>query len=155
VAHHLEQAGDPEAVTYLEQAARQAQELYAYQHAADLCSRALEHLRGYQPGDRERRFDLLLLREALLDRQGRRSEQADDVAELKRLAEAMGDAERQAVACVREAGFLGYTGRYDAARLAGERALTLYRAANDPAGEGRALRELGFASWAAEDYSAA
>ena len=155
VAHHLQRAGDPEAVAYLEQAARQAQELFAYQRAAELCSRALQQLHEHRPDDHERRFGLLLLREALLDRQGRRAEQAADVSELKRLAEAVGDAERQAVAAVREAGFLGYVGRYEDARLAGERALALYRAAGDPAGEGRALRELGFASWAAEDYSAA
>jgi tetratricopeptide (TPR) repeat protein len=77
------------------------------------------------------------------------------VAELKRLAEAMGDTVRQAMASVREAGFLSYTRQYDDARQAGERALTLYRAANDPVGEGQALRELGFLSWSAEDYSTA
>ena len=96
-----------------------------------------------RPGDLEGRFDLLLVREAVLDRQGRRAEQASDVAELKRLAEAMGDTGRLAVASVREAGFLSYTGQYDEARQAGERALALYRAADDQSGRPRRC-----ASWA-------
>jgi tetratricopeptide (TPR) repeat protein len=155
VAHHYEQAGDSETVTYLAQAARQARELYAYQHAAELCSRALNYLITHQPDDLEQRFDMLLVRETILERQGHRAEQASDVAELKRLAEAMGDTERMAMASVHEAGFLSYTGQYSDARQAGERALALYRAASDPVGEGQALRELGFLSWSSEDYSAA
>jgi tetratricopeptide (TPR) repeat protein len=50
---------------------------------------------------------------------------------------------------------MAYTGRYDAARQAGERALDLYRSAKDNAGEAQALRELGFLHWSAEDYGAA
>jgi len=155
VAYHFEQAGDPEAVIYLAEAAQQAGELYAYPHATELYSRALNFLGKQRPTDMEGRFDLLLGREAMLDRQGRRAEQADDVAELVRLAEAMGDTDRLAVAYVREAGFMGYTSRYDDAHRAGERALALYRAADDKAGEAQALRELGFLHWSAEDYGAA
>jgi tetratricopeptide (TPR) repeat protein len=155
VAYHFEQAGELDAVTYLAEAARQAEELYAYQHATELYSRALSFLGEHQPGDLEGRFDLLLGRETVLDRQGRRSEQASDVAELVRLAEAMGDTDRLAVASVRQAGFLSYTGQYDDARQAGERALALYRAADDKVGEAQALRELGFLHWSAEDYGAA
>jgi tetratricopeptide (TPR) repeat protein len=155
VAYHLERAGDPEAVTYLLQAARQAQALYAYRRAVELCDRALDFLDRMPPDDAVQRFDLLLVREAVLDRQGLRAEQAADVAELMRLAEEMEDTERLAMASIREAGYLVYVGRYDAARQAGERALALYRAAGDPIGEGQALRELGFLGWAGEDYSAA
>jgi len=155
VAYHFEQAGDPEAVTYLAKAAQQAEELYAYPHATELYSRALDFLGAQRPGDLEGRFDLLLEREAMLDRQGRRAEQASDVADLVRLAEAMGDTGRLAVASVREAGFMGYTSQYDDARQAGQRALDLYRAADDKVGSAQALRELGFLLWSAGDYGAA
>ncbi|MCP4518413.1 MAG: tetratricopeptide repeat protein, partial [Delftia sp.] len=155
VAHHFEQAGDLQAISYLTQAAYQAEELYAYQHATELHSRALNFLGAHQPDDLERRFDLLLGREAILERQGRRSEQADDVAELVQLAAAAGDTGRLAVANVRQAEFLSYTGQHDDARQAGEQALALYRAADDKVGEVRALRELGFLHWSAGDYGLA
>jgi len=155
VAYHYEQAGDVQAIIYLTRAAQQAEELFACHHAADLCSRALTLHRVYIPDDLAGRFDLLLAREAVLDRQGRRAEQADDVAALVELAEALGDTRRLAVACVRQAGFFTYTRQYAEARRAGERALTLYRGANDRAGEAQALRELGFLHWSAEDYGTA
>jgi tetratricopeptide (TPR) repeat protein len=63
--------------------------------------------------------------------------------------------ERLATAAVREAGYYSYTGRYEEARRAGEHALDLYREAGDAVGEGQALRELGFLSWTAEDYTSA
>jgi tetratricopeptide (TPR) repeat protein len=115
----------------------------------------LDLVSRHQPNDLEGRFDLLLEREALLDRQGRRPEQADDVDTLKHLATEMGDIRRQAVASVREAGLLSYLGRYDKARQAGEHALNLYRSSQDNAGEARTLRELGFTSWTAGDYGSA
>ncbi len=155
VAHHFEQAGDPRAVTYLVEAAQQARALYAYGNAAAHYTRALALLGTTQPDDPAQRFDLLLKREALLDRQGRRAEQAEDVAALKRLAEALDDPERLAVVLVREAGLLSTTGDYARARKAGQRALELYRAEDDGAGEGQALRELGFTAWSAGDYGAA
>jgi tetratricopeptide (TPR) repeat protein len=91
----------------------------------------------------------------MLDRQGLRTEQAEDVMELVRLAEAMEDRDRLAIASLREAGCMAYTGQYDAARQAGERALELYRSVDDKVGEAQALRELGFLHWSAEDYGTA
>ncbi|MFQ5856410.1 MAG: tetratricopeptide repeat protein [Anaerolineae bacterium] len=155
VAHHYEQAGDVQAVTYLTRAAQQAEELFAYAHATGLYSRALVFHRTYLGDEPAGRFDLLLAREATLDQQARRAEQADDVAALVGLAESLGDAGQLAVACVRQAGFLTYTGRYEEARQAGERALALYRAAGDKAGEAQALRELGFLHWSNGDYGTA
>ena len=155
VARHFEQAGDPRAVAYLVEAAERAGALYAYGNATAYLTRALARLDTTHPDDRARRFDLLLEREALLDRQGRRAEQARDVTALKRLAEDLDDPKRRALALVREAGLLSTTGDYDGARSAGERALARYRTADDGAGEGQALRELGFTAWSAGDYRAA
>jgi predicted ATPase len=155
LAHHFEQAGDSRAITYRIEAAKQAQALYAYRNATAHYTRALAALDTHDPDDTAMRFDLLLEREMLLDRQGRRAEQAQDVAALKRLAEARDDTPRLALALVREAGLLSTTGDYEGARRAGERALALYRTEGDGDGEGKALRELGFTAWSAGDYGAA
>jgi tetratricopeptide (TPR) repeat protein len=155
MAHHFGQAGDLEAVHYLAKAAGQAEELYAYRHAIELYSRALSFLDAHQIGSPEERFDLILGREAILDRRGLRADQSGDVAELVRLAGSTGDIDRLAVASVREAGYLAYTNQFAKARQAGERALNLYREAGDQDGEARALRELGFLLWSANDFGAA
>jgi tetratricopeptide (TPR) repeat protein len=155
VAYHFEQAGDPQAISYLTQAAQQAEELFAYQHATDLYSRALTIQRAQQSADLAGRFDLLLAREAVLDRQGRRTEQGEDIAELVTLAKALADNRRLAQAWVRQAGLLTYTGAYTRARRAGEQALALYRGLNDTRGEAQALRELGFLHWSTGDHATA
>jgi predicted ATPase/DNA-binding SARP family transcriptional activator len=155
VAYHYEQAGEVLAISYMVQAAQQAEALFAYHHATDLYSRALTMHRIHLPGDLAGRFDLLLAREAVLDRQARRAEQKEDIAALLELAESLPDSGRLAVACVRQAGLFAYTGQFDVARQAGERALNLYRRANDKAGEAQALREVGFLHWAASDHGAA
>jgi tetratricopeptide (TPR) repeat protein len=155
VAYHFEQAGDPEALPYLTQAAQEAEELFAYHHATDLYGRALATQRAHLPDDLMGRFDLILGREAVLERQGRRTEQGDDAAELVALAKGLGDNSRLAEACVRRAGFFTYTGNYPEARETGERALTLYRELSDTRGEAQALRELGFLHWSAGDHGTA
>ncbi|MEW6374654.1 MAG: tetratricopeptide repeat protein [Thermodesulfobacteriota bacterium] len=155
IAYHYELADDVLAISYLIQAAQQAEALFAYHHATDLYTRALTLHRTHLFGDLPGRFDLLLAREAVLDRQARRVEQAEDITALLELAESLADIKRLAVACVRQAGLFTYTGQYDAAHKAGERALDLYRSAGDKAGEAQALRELGFLHWSASDYSVA
>jgi tetratricopeptide (TPR) repeat protein len=155
VAYHFEQTGDLRAIHYLTEAAQQAEGLYAYLHATNLYTRALAALDRHRPTDSVGRFDLLLRREAMLDRQGRREEQARDVMDLAQLAEAMADTGRQAAAAVRKAGYMTYMGRFQDARKAGESALDLYRQAQDTEGEAQALRELGFLHWSAQDYGAA
>ena len=155
VAYHYEQAGDAQAVVYLAQAARQAEGLFAFAHAVELYSRALTFHRLYLADEPACHFDVLLAREAVLDRQGRRAEQADDVAALVGLAERLGDADRQASAYLRQVGFFACTGRLKEARQAGEWALALVRQRGDKAGEAQALRELGFVHWSTGDYGTA
>jgi DNA-binding SARP family transcriptional activator/predicted ATPase len=155
VAYHYEQASDLAAIRHLSQAAQYAEQLFAYHHATQLYGRALIVHSKHLPHDLAGRFDLLLAREAVLDRQGRRAEQRDNVAKLVETAETLGDTQRLAAACVRQAGFHTYTREYSEARQAGQRALALYQAADDKAGEAQALRELGFLHWSAQDYGTA
>src|SRR6266702_4380363 len=89
VAYHFEVAADGQAVTYLVRAAQQAEELLAYAHATELYSRALAAHRTYLDDELAGQFELLLAREAVLDRQGRRAEQANDVAALVAVAETL------------------------------------------------------------------
>ena len=155
VARHFEEAADERAVPYLVRAAQQAEELFAYAHATELYGRALALHRSCLADEPSGRFDLLLAREALLDRQGRRAEQAKDVEALLRVAEALGDTDRLAVVYKRQVGFFTYTGQYEDSQRVGERALALYRVAGDRAGEAQTLRELGFLHWSAGDYGTA
>jgi DNA-binding SARP family transcriptional activator/tetratricopeptide (TPR) repeat protein len=155
IAWHFEQACDPRAVDRLAQAAHKAESLFALGGASDLYARALAALETTRANDHARRFDLLLAREAVLDRLGRRSEQQEVLAELLRVAGCSGDAGRVATALVRDAGFLAYTSRVAEAHAAGERALSIARAGKDRSAEARALRELGFVHWSNGDFSAA
>lgn len=154
-AYHFEQAGDPQAVTCLAQAAQQAEALFALDHAVALYSRALVCQQRYLDIDLNGRFDLLLAREAVLSRQGRRAEQADDVTNLLKLAESLGDPERQALACLRQVELFAFTGQHPEARRVGEQALVIYRQAGNKKGEAQTLRELGFLHWTTSDYGAA
>lgn len=155
VATHFESAGDARAVTHLMHAAMQAEALFAYGHAADLYSRAVAFHRRCQDNDPTNLFELLLAREALYDRQGRRAEQAEDLAALVSLAEALGDPARLAAVYKRQAGYFTYTHRYDEAQCVGEKTLALYRERADRRGEAQALRELGFIHWSASNYGQA
>jgi predicted ATPase len=155
MAWHFEAAGDVRAVSYLVNAAERAATLFAYDHAADLYTRALTAQESYLEDNPIERFQLLLAREALYDRQGRRAEQAEDVTALVTLAEALGDPTRLAVAYKRQAGYLTYTHRYNEAQRLGEQTLALYRERGDRLGEAQTLRELGFLHWSAGDYGQA
>jgi predicted ATPase len=155
VARHFEMAVDQRAVPYLVEAAQQAEQLLAFAHATELYSRAFELREICLADEPKGRFELLLAREALLDRQGRRSEQAKDIEALLTLAEALGDTDRLAMVYKRQVGFFTYTSQYEEAQQIGERALALYRTAGDRAGEAQTLRELGFLHWSAGDYGTA
>jgi predicted ATPase len=155
VALHFEKAIDQRAVSCLVNAAQQAEKLFAFAHATELYSRALALHVICLADEPKGRFDLLLAREALLDRQGRRAQQAQDIEALLALAEALGDTDRLAVVYKRQVGFFTYTGQYEEAPKIGDRALALYRTAGDRAGEAQTLRELGFLHWSAGDYGTA
>ncbi|NIL96989.1 MAG: hypothetical protein GTO62_07585, partial [Planctomycetales bacterium] len=155
VAFHFELAEESRAIPHLVQAAKQAAGLFAFGHAVDLYTRALEALRVHFPDQLDRQFELLLARESVFDSQGRRAKQAEDLAALAELAKNTSDRGLEAEARVRQAGFLAYTGKFEAARRAGEAALDLYRAIGNRDGEAQAMRELGFIHWREEDFGTA
>lgn len=136
-------------------AGQAAERVHAFSQAADLYERALKLMTAVAAATPQRRIDVLLLHEAVLERLGRRSEQERTIAEALSAAQALGDAARVAVVLLRRAGACAYLGRHDEARHAAERALQLYRDLGDLPGEAEALRELGFVHWHAEDHGAA
>ena len=136
-------------------AGQAAERVDAFSQAADLYDRALKLMAHSEAAPRQRRVDVLLLHEAVLERLGRRADQERTIAEALCLAEALGDGGLVATVLLRRAGASAYLGRHAEACRAAERALRLYREMGDLPGEAEALRELGFVHWRAEDYGAA
>jgi Tfp pilus assembly protein PilF len=95
---------------------------------------------------------VLLLREAMLEKLGRRTEQESAIDEAMSIAQGLGDASRLAAILLRRAGVNTYLGRHPQARAAAESALQIFRDIGDRPGEAEALHELGFVHWHAEDY---
>lgn len=91
---HFEQAGVADkARGYLRRAGEQATERHAHSEAGDFFTRAL----ALAPeAERAERFDLIFQRATANDRLGRREAQGQDVDALERLAQALGEATRQA-----------------------------------------------------------
>ena len=152
LAFHYEQAGDTKASAYLLQAAEQAESFYALPQATRLLSRALAFQERYLAEDENGRFDILLAREKLLAQQGQRAAQIADITSLLSLAETMAIPQRLAQAWVRQAGYLSDSHQGQASKQAAEKALSLYRLAQDRHGEAQALRELGFLYWSTNQY---
>ena len=136
-------------------AGQSAERVHAFSQAADLYDRALKMMAQAGTATPERRADLLLLQEAVLERLGRRADQHRIIDEALSIATAMDDSARLAMVLLRRAGACAYLGRHAEARRAAERALQLYRDLGELPGEAEALRELGFVHWHAEDYGAA
>lgn len=142
-------ARDAEAMVW---AAQAAERVFAYNHAADLYDRALRVMARGAPVTAQR-VDVLMRREAVLERLGRRADQALVIDDAMAMAQALEDPARIAVVCLRRAGVCAYLRRHDEARAAAERALQIFRDLGDAPGEAEALRELGFTHWHAEQHA--
>jgi DNA-binding SARP family transcriptional activator/Tfp pilus assembly protein PilF len=154
-APHATEPRNAAAAEPLVRAARAAERVYAFGHALDLYERALGILKRAAPASPERTCEVLILKEAVLERLGRRADQLATVDEAIASAESLGEPARIATVLLRKAGVCAYLGDNAGARHAAERALALYRAAADRPGEAEALRELGFVHWCAEEHSTA
>lgn len=133
-------------------AGQAAERVFAFNQAADLYDRALRVMTrdGASPA---RRVDVLLRREAVLERLGRRADQSVVIDEAMSIAQDLGDPTRVANVCLRRAGVCAYLRRHEEARAAAESALRIFRELDDAPGEAEALRELGFMHWHAEQHA--
>jgi len=142
-------AREAEAMVWAGQA---AERVFAFNQAADLYDRALRVMTR-QRTSQAQRVDVLLRREAVLERLGRRADQFAVIDEAMSLAQDLGDTARVAIACLRRASVCAYQQRHEEARAAAEHALQLFRELDDAPGEAEALRELGFMHWHADHHA--
>jgi len=140
-------------VDALVRAGRAAERVYAFAQAVDLYDRALRVLRRAAGGDGlqplRRQCELLLLKDAALERLGNRAAQLEALEQALAVAETLGDNAITAALLLRRAGAGAYQGRTGQAVDDARRAGQLYRALADQPGEAEALRELGFVHWRA------
>ena len=142
-------ARDAEAMVWAGQA---AERVFAFSHAADLYDRALRVI-ARDPAALAQRVDVLMRREAVLERLGRRADQSQVIDEALDLAQGLADQARMALVYLRRASVCTYQRQHGQARDAAERALQIFRELGDVPGEAEALRELGFVHWHAENYA--
>ncbi|MGE0310168.1 MAG: tetratricopeptide repeat protein [Lautropia sp.] len=133
-------------------AARAAARVHAFGHALDLLDRALAVVPALPPPDL---LEVLLLKESMLDRLGRRAEQWVVIAQARTCAATLDDPTQVAQVLLRQASACAYADRFDEGLECAHEALARYRAAADHPGEAESLRELGFLCWRADDPRAA
>ncbi len=121
LAHHYMEAGLViQAAHYLRSAGEVAASRYAHVEAADLFGQALSLTPN---GDTASQFSLLLVLETAHQWQGKRQEQAEDLAALAALAERMGDPRGIAEVHLRRAEHARLTGHYPEALDQAEQAV--------------------------------
>lgn len=148
---HPGAAQDAEAMVWAGQA---AERVFAFNHAADLYDRALRVMARDPPAPAQR-VDVLMRREAVLERLGRRADQSLVIDEALGLAQGLGDLARVALVCLRRASVCTYQRQHGPARDAAQQALQIFRDLGDVPGEAEALRELGFVHWHADNHAEA
>lgn len=133
-------------------AGQAAERVFAFSQAADLYDRALRVL-SREAAAPAQRVDAMLRQEAVLEKLGRRADQAVLIDETMAIAQDLGDPARLAIVCLRRASACAYQQRHGEARAAAERALQIFRGLGDVPGEAEALRELGFVHWHADQHA--
>ena len=147
LAHHFDEAGEFEkALIYAIQAARHADAAYASQTALMWYERALKVLRqlDLQEPTQEQTFELLLARERLYGRQGRRDKQRTDLEAAKKVAQELNDLTKLSQVHNRQAYYYRLINDYDAARQHAELALQAGRQAGEAVLEGESLSNLAY-----------
>ena len=156
LAHHYLQARAwRPALENLVQAAQSAVEEYAWETALRSYARALDVVEKLPGSGDEKRFELLVARDGVLERMGRREERAAALQEMFDLARHLGDCYRIAEAHMRRMRALATLPNLTGAAQSGRAAITLFRELEDKSGEARAHREMGYVSWMNRDHASA
>ncbi|MCI0394566.1 MAG: tetratricopeptide repeat protein [Chloroflexi bacterium] len=149
---HLELAGEAaEAAVYLRRAGERAARQFANAEAIAYFSRALKLAPA---GDQEASYDLLLSREKVYDVRGERQAQAQDLADLAALADAL-DGGRRAEVALRLANYADVTGDYAATIAAARQAVGLGQASGDDYNQAVGHWFWGRALWRQGEYEPA
>jgi len=146
-------ARDPERERrYARIAGERAAAQFANAEALRYLSRALELT---PEGEITERYALLLARESVLDVQGDRKAQKQDLEALEALAGDLGDDHRRAEVALRRAHYAYVTGDYPAAIAAAQSAIRLAEAAQGTSRKAAAYMRWGGTLWRQGDYQAA
>jgi tetratricopeptide (TPR) repeat protein len=137
---------------YARLAGEHALEQYSNDDARTYLTRALELTPA---ADLDERYQLLLAREQVLNRQGDRQVQAADLADLAQLAHALADPHKQAQVALRQANYAEATGDYAAAIAASQDAINLAHDAGDAAFEVDGYIQWGYVLWREGQYALA
>jgi class 3 adenylate cyclase/tetratricopeptide (TPR) repeat protein len=145
IADHLEMAGKHEqAAIYLYQAGEGAAKRYAHVEAARYFSRALTLT---PEADLICLYDLLIAREKILDIQGERDPQLEDLSKLMEIAAEIGDVNRQAEVMLRQINYYVETGNYSAVEEMMSSTSELIHSTGDAEYEANLLLYWGRSSW--------
>jgi predicted ATPase/class 3 adenylate cyclase len=148
--HHAEDVGQER--RYAGLAGHRAAAQYANDDAVRYLSRALELT---PEKDLEERYDLFLSREKVLDLQGEREAQEQDVEALEALATTLDDDRRRVETALRRAYFAEITGKYPEAVVAARAAVSMARKAQIVAGQAKGLFRWGSTLWLQGQYESA
>jgi DNA-binding SARP family transcriptional activator len=152
--HYLRARAWQPALENLVQAARKAEEGYAWGTALQYYARAIEVLDNL-PESATTRFELLKGRERLLEHMDRREERVAAVEEMFELAKRSGEQSRIAEVHLRRIGALAALSDLEGAKGAGKAAIAIFQELGDRAGEARVHREVGYSLWMDGDYDEA
>ncbi|MEZ4767289.1 MAG: tetratricopeptide repeat protein [Caldilineales bacterium] len=151
IGFHYEQAGAGEpARRYLGLAGNEAARAYQNQSAIDLLTRALAL--AEEPAGR---VDLLLAREAVLDRLGQRAAQHRDLDEARQLAAVLDDPRQQAEVALRQANLLRVQSKLSDALIYLDAAMSCLQRAGNGEGEARVWLLRGMIAFQNDEYGAA
>jgi len=153
IADHLELAGETDqAAIYYYQAGEAAEARFAHVEAVDYLSRAL---RLTQENDLNRRYDVLVAREEVLDSQGIRDAQYADLELLMEIAIALDDQRKQTQVALRQIIYHYRTGNFSAAIELVETTLNLAHTIGDIESEAEIYIYLSSSLWQLGRYEAA
>lgn len=129
IAEHYELAEEEQQAAYwYARAGELASKQYANTEAVHNLSRALDLLAQEDPA---RRFELLMQRENVYDRQGKRQAQERDLEALAQLAEQIDDPGRRVEVAIRQAWLAFQVGDYEPACTAAQQAIELAQSIGD------------------------
>jgi len=155
LAYHFSRTNNKEkAIYYLTMAGKKAKSVFATEEALGFFNHAILFLDRLPGAETHiaKRIDILLETENIYDVTLNREKQGKVLEALIELSEELNDKRKVSDVYVRQAEFLSVIGSYAEAEATIKSALLLNKELGDKAGEGKALRGMGFIYWSSGRY---